>query len=81
MKVGRRLGSVNDFPRYMHGVGCGLTNRLGDTYRQRLVATTFHFPIEMKPVKTYPAGRKCEVCGCLISIYNSDSKCALHQGK
>lgn len=32
-----------------------------------------------KPNKRYDAGRRCDVCGCLLSIYNSDDLCAIHR--
>lgn len=78
MKVGNKLGNILDFPKYMHGVGCGFSDRLGVTGRQTLIFSVV--PLNSKPVKTYPAGRRCQVCGCVLSIYNPSTLCSRHDG-
>lgn len=32
------------------------------------------------PSGTYPSGRKCRTCGVPLSVYNSTSYCACHEG-
>lgn len=75
---GRPLGSVNDFPRCMHGIGAGMSFRLGEVGKQTMVYFRIPSGVELKPIKTYPEGRRCVICGCLLSIYNHDNKCSCH---
>lgn len=49
---------------------------LADSRHQPLVGT--HADHVCKPPRQYPAGRRCSVCLCILSIYNPDSVCALH---
>lgn len=70
------VGNVLEQPKFMHGVGCGFSERIGGVGRQTLVC--YITPIDAKPIKTYPAGRKCQICGCNLSIYNPNNKCTCH---
>lgn len=78
MKLGRPQDSLSDFPKCMHGVGAGMSFRVGDTGKQTMVYFTIPSGVELKPVKTYPAGRKCRICGVTLSIYNSGTECMCH---
>jgi hypothetical protein len=79
MKLGGPEGSRGQFldlPKIWHGVGCGTSTRLGGMCKQSMVA--YVAPIDAKPFKTYPKGRKCK-CGTTLSIYNPQDKCAACQ--
>ena len=73
---GRPEGAFNDLPKIWHGTGCGTSTRLGGMNKQSMVC--YIAPLEIKPFKTYPKGRKC-ACGTILSIYNPGNKCAACQ--
>jgi hypothetical protein len=62
-------------PKLFYGRGPGLSVYPGQPGQQSLKMIS-----GSKPVRSYPAGRRCTVCNCLLSIYNPGNTCGIHNG-
>ena len=73
---GRPMGSkdtVSRYPRVFYSCGQAVQMYPGLPAAQGLSRISL-----AGKVKTYPAGRKCQICGVPLSIYNPNDICTCH---
>ncbi len=73
---GRPLGSLDSklrFPQVFFRSGMAMANIAGMPSVQSLRRLSV-----AAKVKTYPTGRKCQICGVTLSIYNPNNICTCH---